>query len=131
MDNTYYRPKITLFYCINAFMESASVFEGCTIKTIKMACSSMTKAIFLLKAFEAGADAVLVFACPEKQCRYVEGGIRARKRIERTKNLLDEIGINGRRLAIFNTKIKDNEAASKIISETVNLVKELGPNPAI
>ncbi len=131
MNNTYYRPKITLFYCINAFMESASVFEGCAIKTVKMACSSMTKDIFLLKAFEAGADAVLVFACPEKQCRYVEGGIRARKRIERTKKLLDEIGINGRRLAIFNTKIKDHEAASKIIRETVNIVNELGPNPAV
>ena len=111
-------------------MESAPVFEGCTIKTIKMACSSMVKDIFLLKAFESGADAVIVFACPEKQCRYVEGGIRARKRIEWTKHLLDEIGIDGRRLAIFNTKIKDQKAAAKIIRETIEFIKELGPNPA-
>ena len=124
------KPKITLFYCINAFMESAPVFEGCIIKTVKMACSSMTKDIFLLKAFEAGADAVLVFACPEKLCRYVEGGIRARKRIEWTKHLLDEIGIDGRRLAIFNTDIKDREAAAKIIRETIELINELGTNPA-
>ncbi len=128
--NTNNKPKITLFYCINAFMESAPVFEGCTIKTIKMACSSMTKDIFLLKAFEAGADAVLVFACPEKQCRYVEGGIRARKRIEWTKHLLDETGIDGRRLAIFNTDIKDRKTAGKIIRETIELINELGPNPA-
>ncbi len=124
------KPKITLFYCINSFVESAPVFEGCTIKTIKMACSSMVKDIFLLKAFEAGADAVLVFACPEKQCRYVEGGIRARKRIEWTKHLLDEIGIDSRRLAIFNTDIKDQKAAGKIIRETIELINELGPNPA-
>ncbi len=128
--NTNNKPKITLFYCINAFMESAPVFEGCSIKTIKMACSSMTKDIFLLKAFEAGADAVLVFACPEKQCRYVEGGIRARKRIEWIRHLLDETGIDGRRLAIFNTDIKDQKAAGKIIRETIELINELGPNPA-
>ncbi len=130
MNTNNYKPKITLFYCINAFVESAPVFEGCTIKTIKMACSSMTKDIFLLKAFEAGADAVLVFACPEKQCRYVEGGIRAKKRIEWTKHLLDEIGVGGKRLAIFNTDIKDTEAAAKIIRDTIDLIHELGPSPA-
>ncbi len=123
--NTNNKPKITLFYCINAFIESAPVFEGCTIKAIKMACSSMTKDIFLLKAFEAGADAVLVFACPEKKCRYVEGSIRARKRVEWTKHLLDEIGIDSRRLAIFNTDITDRKAAGKIIRDTIELINEL------
>jgi len=128
--NTYYKPKITLFYCINAFKESVSVFEGCTLKTVKMACSSMTKDIFLLKAFEAGADAVLVFACPEKRCRYVEGGIRARKRVERIKLLLDEIGVDGRRLSIFNTEINDYASAAEIIQKTIKTIDELGPSPA-
>ena len=36
-----------------------------------------------LKAFEAGADAVAVLACPEETCRYVQGNLRAKRRVAR------------------------------------------------
>ncbi len=42
-------------------------------RSIKLPCSSMTREVVLLKAFEAGADAVVVLVCPEGSCRYLEG----------------------------------------------------------
>ena len=129
-----FKPKITLFHCINAFNEGASLpltgandFE---MKTVKLPCSSMVKDVFLLRAFEAGSDGVLVLVCPEGQCRYLEGNIRAKKRVEWVQNLLDEIGLNGKRLSISNISIGDEDATAQIIKKTLKDLDELGPNPA-
>lgn len=94
-----------------------------------MACSSMVKDAFLLRAFEAGADAVIVFVCPEGQCRYLEGNIRAKKRVNWVKNLLDEIEIGGKRLSLYNIAAGDTEKAVQIIRQVLTDITEMGPNP--
>ena len=111
-------PKLTLFHCINSFEETPSMFDNCQVKTVKMACASMTKDIHLLRAFEAGSDAVLVLVCPDKGCRYAQGSIRAKKRVDYVKTILDDIGMDGRRLSIFNTTAKDSRAITDIIQKT-------------
>lgn len=124
-------PKLTLFHCLNSFEETAAMSENCEMKTVKMACSSMTKDIHLLKAFESGADAVLVLVCSDKGCRYAEGSIRARKRVEYVKTILDDIGLDSRRLNIFNTAAKDPASIKDIIQTTITKIEAIGPNPAI
>ena len=128
-----FRPKLTLFHCINSLPEGNTLPIGgemaCDIATVKMACSSMVKDVFLLKAFEAGADGVLVFVCPKGMCRYVEGNIRAAKRVNWVKHLLDEIGLDGRRLDLFHLHLGD-DAAVDIIQKAVSVLVDLGPSPA-
>lgn len=129
-----FKPEITVFHCINTFPDGADLplaeSEDFSIKSFKLPCSSMVKDVYLLRAFEAGADAVLVFVCPEGQCRYVEGNIRAAKRVQFVKKLLDEIEIDGRRLALFNIAAGDSAAAVEIIHKTLPELVKLGPNPA-
>ncbi|MFC1859560.1 hydrogenase iron-sulfur subunit [Thermodesulfobacteriota bacterium] len=133
MEKTF-KPKIVIFHCINAFGDGAALSfsetKGAQIESVKMACSSMVKDVFLLRAFESGADAVVVLVCPEGFCRYVEGNIRAKKRVEWIKDLLDEIGLNGQRLSLFNIPQGDQEAAAEIIQQTLKDLEILGPNPA-
>jgi coenzyme F420-reducing hydrogenase delta subunit len=121
------KPKITIFYCINSFKQpEGPIHEGCDIKYVKMPCSSMTKDVYLLRAFEAEADAVLVLICPEEACRYAEGGKRARKRIEWTRNILDQIGMDGeKQLAIYNIVSGDDKAVKKIIKNTLDGLKDI------
>ena len=90
----------------------------------------MVKDVFLLRAFEAGADGVVVLVCPQGQCRYVEGNIRAKKRVAWVQNLLDEIGIDGRRLSLTNIAAGDTAAATQIIDDVLKNLAEVGPNPA-
>ncbi len=128
-----FRPVVTVFHCINTFRETADLLsaeDGFELRSVKMPCSSMVKDIFLLRAFAAGADAVVVLVCPEGECHYVSGNIRARKRVERLKNLLDEIGLDGRRLSIFNISLEDKTVAAEIIPKTLLELADLGPNPA-
>lgn len=130
-----FKPKITLFHCINAFGDAAELAltekDTCEIKTVKMPCSGMVKDVFLLRAFEAGADGVVVLVCPEGQCRYVEGNIRAKKRVAWVRNLLDEIGLDGGRLFLGNMAAGDNATADQTINDVLKNLAELGPNPAV
>jgi F420-non-reducing hydrogenase iron-sulfur subunit len=105
--------SITVFHCFNALTDTTFLEDGdCEIKRV------MTREVFLLRAFEAGADAVIVLVCPEGSCDYIQGNIRARKRVERVKGLLDEIGIGGERLNIYNIPRQDLSAVEKIINDT-------------
>jgi coenzyme F420-reducing hydrogenase delta subunit len=121
------KPKITVFYCINSFRQPEEpLVKNCDIKYLKMPCSSMTKDVYLLRAFEAGADAVLVLVCPEEACRYAEGGKRARKRIEWTRGILDQIGMDGeKQLAIYNIVSGDEKAVKEIITKTLEGLRNL------
>ena len=129
-----FKPRITIFHCINSFSESvlshSDVINNVDIKYVKLPCSGMIKDVYLLRAFEAGADAAIVLVCPKGDCRFVEGNIRAKKRVERTRILLDEIELDGRRLSLFNINAKDKEAAAEIIRNTLTELEDLGPNPA-
>ena len=129
-----FKPKITLFHCINAFGDADELSlndkDAFEIQTVKMACSSMVKDVFLLRAFEAGADGVIVLVCPEGQCRYIEGNIRAKKRVAWVQNLLDEIGLDGRRLTLENMAPGDHAAFDRTMGHVLKNLAVLGPNPA-
>ena len=129
-------PKISVFHCINVFGDEDALVSPdrqdatVDVEYTKLPCSSMVKDVFLLRAFEAGADAVLVLVCPEGACRYVEGNLRAKKRVGWVKNLLDEIGLDGGRLGLFNVAANDAAAVGEIIDRTRTQLADLGPNPA-
>jgi len=125
------KPRIAVFHCFTALQDTASL-EGSDyeIQGIKMPCSSISREVFLLRAFEAGADAVVVLVCPIDSCRYVQGNIRTAKRVARVKKLLDEIGIGGHRLNVFNIAQGDESAARRIIEQTVAELGEWGLSAA-
>ena len=122
---------INVFHCFKALSNTAFLESGdYEIRSLRMPCSSMTRELFLLRAFEAGADSVVVLVCPEGSCDYLEGNIRAQKRVTRVKKILDEIGIGGQRLNIYNLPRQHLAAAEQIIKQTVSDLAVLGRNPA-
>ena len=129
-----FKAKITVFYCINTFENGASVpitgGDDIELRFVKLACSSMVKDVFLLRAFEMGADAVIVMVCPEGQCRYVEGNLRAFKRVMWVQKLLDEIGIDGKRLSLVNISSEEKGAAAQVVEKVRADLIERGPSPA-
>ncbi len=56
----------------------------------------------LLKAFCSGADGVLVAGCEEGSCHFTQGNLRAKKRLQYAKELLEEVGINPERLEMYH-----------------------------
>jgi F420-non-reducing hydrogenase iron-sulfur subunit len=121
--------KLTLFYCINAIdgMPDQNV-DAAEVKIVKLPCSSMVKDYILLRAFEAGSDAVILLTCPEGECRHTEGNIRAQKRVERVKKILDSIGLDGRRLLFFNA-LPEGDGVAEIVRQALSRLEDLGQSP--
>ncbi len=116
------KKKITMFICVNLINEkrSAILQDACQkadLKIIKIPCSGMIKKVFLIRAFEADADIVAALGCEQDKCRYMQGSIRAEKRVIRTKKILDEIDIESNRLVFFNISSDDNKEFSKTIEK--------------
>jgi len=123
--------KLTIFHCANALGKyQVPGREGVDFHVVAMPCSGMTREVHLLRALEAGADAVIVFVCPEGQCRYLEGNIRAGKRVAKVKKLLDEIGLGSGRLNIYRIQPQDEAAVQDIVDRTIAGLDVLGLNPA-
>ncbi len=133
-DKTFNRkPALTVFHCVNAVKGGHSEAldrDDADITVVRMACSSATRDVYLLRAYEAGAHAVVVLVCPEGRCRFLDGNVRAAKRVGRVKFLLDEIGLGRDRIELYNVTPGDDAAVSRIIDGTLDALKDLGPSPA-
>jgi len=70
-----------------------------------------------------------VAGCMEGECHFLEGNLRAKKRVQYAKGILDEIGLGGQRLEMFNMSAGEgNKFAAAADAMTARIV-ELGPSP--
>jgi coenzyme F420-reducing hydrogenase delta subunit len=72
------------------------------VEWVSVPCGSGLDELHLLRAFEAGADRVMVLACYDGACRSIDGAKWAEKRVSAARALLEEAGIAGWRLAFRN-----------------------------
>ncbi len=57
------------------------------------------------------------------------GNLRARKRVEYVKKLLEELGIEPERVEMFNLSAADGPKFAQFAREFTERIKELGPSP--
>ncbi len=94
-------------------------------------CSGKVEPHLLLKMFEQGVDGVLVIACPEGACRFVEGNLRAVKRVAYAQKWLIELGLEPARLEFHMMAPDQSEDVSEIIRAFYAAICELGPTRLI
>ena len=100
------------------------------VKIIRVPCTGRVDIVLILKAFEDGADGVYLVGCLEGDCHYLVGNLRAKKRVEYVKKLLDECGIGGERAAMYNMSSAQGQRFAEVAREMTEKIKALGPNPA-
>jgi len=99
------------------------------VEVILMPCSGRVDIIHLLKAFEAGADAVFVAGCHEGECHYLTGNIRAKKRVNKLKKDFAQMGLEPERLEMFNIGSSEGPKFADLCREMSERAHTLGPNP--
>jgi len=130
-----FEPEITVFtcnYCGYASADTAGALRlqyPPNIKLVRLPCTGKTDIRYLLEAFEQGADGVYIVACPIGNCHHVKGNERGRARLRRAKQLLDEIGVGGERLAMFFMSGSQAHAFANAAQTMTERIRELGPNP--
>ena len=97
------------------------------VRIVKVPCSGRVAVIHLLKALENGADGVFVAGCLEGDCHYQAGNLRARKRVAHVKGILESIGVEPDRVAMYNLSAGMGPRFAEIAREMTEKIRELGP----
>jgi F420-non-reducing hydrogenase iron-sulfur subunit len=63
-------------------------------------CTGRLQPEHVLRAFESGSNIVLVVACEEDNCHYIEGSRRCARRVDYVRSILKEIGLGEERLLL-------------------------------
>jgi len=71
----------------------------------------------ILKAFELGADGVLLLGCPPGECHYDFGNQRAEELFQETKSLAHLLGIEDERLKLDWVGTGEGEAFVQKVTE--------------
>lgn len=123
--------KIIAFACnwcsyAGADLAGVSRFQyPSNIRIIRVMCTGRIEPHFVLRALELGADGVLVAGCHIGDCHYISGNEKAEKRITMTRELLDLMGINPKRLRLEWISASEGGRFAEVVREFVEEIREL------
>jgi F420-non-reducing hydrogenase iron-sulfur subunit len=133
MEN--YEPEIVAFcchYCAYTAADMAGskrISYPANVKIIRVPCTGKVDAIHIMKALEKGADGVYVAGCLEGDCHFKNGNTRAKHRVDRVKNILEDLGWEKDRVTMVNISAGMGEKFASTALEFTEKIKSLGPNP--
>lgn len=129
----FFEPQIVGFLCNWCSYEGADACGrarlACpaNLKIIRVMCSGRIDPQFVLKAFDAGADGVLILGCPSGSCHYKTGNVKALKRFAVLKRMLVQFEIAPDRFKIDWIAAGEAEKFVEVVAKMVEDVRSLGP----
>jgi F420-non-reducing hydrogenase iron-sulfur subunit len=132
-----FEPKIVAFlckWCSSAGSDLAGVSRlkyPPNVVPITVPCSGSISPLYILSAFNRGADGVLVSGCHPGDCHYIKGNFYARRRIALLKKLLEYIGVEPERFQMSWVSAAEGKKFTQIIQEMVEQISNLGPQSTL
>ena len=128
-----YEPRIVAFlckWCSSAGSDLAGVSRiqyPANATPITIQCTGAISPMFILSAFNKGADGVLVSGCHIGDCHYIEGNFLARRKMHLIMELLEFIGVEPNRFRMSWVSAAEGGKFAQVITDFVNDLKPLGP----
>jgi coenzyme F420-reducing hydrogenase delta subunit len=129
-----FEPTIIAFVC-NWCTYTAADLAGTSrmlqpfnVRMIRMMCTGMVDPKYVIKALLEGADAVLISGCHPGDCHYINGNLKARRRVKLLKEILPRFGLDPRRLKMTWIGASEGIDFAHTVRELVADIKALGPN---
>lgn len=135
LENKAFEPKIIAFCCNWCSYAGADLAGGMRLKyasnirTIRVMCSGRISPHFIIKAFQKGADGVLVTGCHIGDCHYLKGNYITSQRVAILKELLNFTGISSERLRLEWIAASEGDKFAKVADEFTEKIRILGPSP--
>lgn len=128
-----WEPRIVGFFC-NWCTYTASDLAGTArmtyapnVPVIRVMCSGRVDPQFVLKAFEEGADGVLIGGCHPGDCHYQEGNYKALRRYRLLKRVLQQFGVEDERVRLEWISASEGDRVQQVIDEMTEQLRRLGP----
>jgi coenzyme F420-reducing hydrogenase delta subunit len=117
-------------WCSYAGADTAGVGrfkQPANLRLIRVPCTGRIDPLFALKAFEKGADGVLISGCHPGDCHYSEGNYYARRKFELLERMIHHLGIPKERFKWTWVSASEGARWQQVVTEFVNGVQKLGP----
>jgi len=98
------------------------------IRLIRVMCTQMIPPWMVMDALTKGADGVLITGCHPGDCHYIDGNLKAQRRVEALDVMLQDMGLESERLKLEWVSAGEGEKFAKIVREFTDQVRKLGPN---
>ena len=98
------------------------------VKIIRVPCSCRVNPMFILRAFQKGADGVIICGCHPGDCHYTSGNYFTRRRITLLYSMLDFLGIERNRTRLEWVSAAEGAKFAATMEQFTADVKALGPN---
>lgn len=128
-----FEPRITAFVCnwctyTGADLAGTSrLHMASNVRIIRLPCTGRIDPMFIVKAFERGADGVIVSGCHPADCHYTSGNYHARRRFTVFRGLAAFIGIDPDRMTFSWVSASEGAKWRDVVDDTVARVRALGP----
>ncbi len=135
MTENSFEPIIVAFCCHYCAYSAADLAGSMriqyppNIRIIRTPCTGRLEVEYFMRAFENGADGVIVAGCEEGSCHFKEGNYNAKRRVNYARQLLLESGLEIERLRMANVSAANGRGFTEIIKDMVETVSKLGPSP--
>ena len=135
MDNIQEYEPLVIAFCCNWCSYAGADLAGMSriqypanIRIIRVMCSGMVHPNLVIDAFTKGADGVMICGCHPGDCHYLEGNLRAEKRSEAIKLMLQDFGLEEERFRLEWVSASEGARFAAVMKEMVNTVRKLGPS---
>ncbi|MBU1023289.1 hydrogenase iron-sulfur subunit, partial [bacterium] len=98
-------------------------------RIIRVMCSGRVTPAFVLKAFELGADGVIVSGCHFGDCHYIFGNHKAVEWFDVTKNIIHTLGLEPERIRLEWVSAAEGPKWAQLINEFTETITNLGRSP--
>ncbi len=133
IENTF-KPSIVAF-CCNWCSYAGADLAGSSrlrypaeVKIIKVPCSCRVNPMFILRAFEKGADGVIICGCHPGDCHYSTGNYFAGRRMKMLFSMLDFLGIEKGRTRVEWVSAAEGVKFAETMNEFTENIISLGPS---
>ena len=102
------------------------------VRFIQLRCLGSVNLVWIADAFSRGIDGIMMLGCKygdNYQCHMVKGSELANYRLSKVKETLDKLQLEAERVGLVQIAIDDYGNLPKIITDFVDRIKEIGPNP--
>jgi len=130
-----FQPRIIAF-CCNWCTYAAADLAGTSrvqyppnVYIVRVMCSGMISPEYVLRAFERGADGVIVAGCKYTDCHYIDGPVKCDAMFAKVKRLVHILGLEDERLRREMISTSEGTVFARVVEEFVDQLKKLGPSP--
>lgn len=129
-----FEPKIIAFvcnWCTYAGADLAGTSRtkyASNVRMIRFPCTGRIDFMLLTKAFENGADGIIVSGCHPNDCHYTSGNFHARRRWMSFNALMKFLGMDTERVTFSWVSAAEGTKWAEMVNMTVDKIKKLGPN---